>query len=299
MGGGVGPEPGGERHLHTVRSRGAQLVQRHVDACGVDLRAARTLEPRCTGELADHRDDVARRRPERQRSVLVLQQHHAVGRHLPGQFVVCVDVDHGRGPRLHRGAVDQLEYPVHREIQDGLLELAGPHGGYDGSIADAEVGRHLQVQPRGERGHPVVHRAPVRDHQPVEAPFVAQYRAEQPPALCGIGTVDLVVSAHHRPRVRPGDHALEAGQIDLPERALVHLRTHRQPVRLLVVHREMLDRSAYALALDPLDQRGAEGPGQQRVLREVLEVATAQRRALDVDARAQHDGHALRPGLPA
>nr|BFE75005.1 hypothetical protein GCM10020092_083060 [Actinoplanes digitatis] len=61
----------------------------------------------------------------------------------------------------------------------------------------------------------------------------------------------------------------------------------------------MLDRRADALALQPVDQRGAELAGQQGVLREVLEVAPAQRRALHVDAGPEQHGDPVGPAFAA
>ena len=55
----------------------------------------------------------------------------------------------------------------------------------------------------------------------------------------------------------------------------------------------MLDAGANVLRLDPLDHGGREPAGQIRVLGEVLEVAPAQRRALDVDSWTQHHGNIL------
>ena len=72
------------------------------------------------------------------------------------------------------GAVDQLEHPGHRGVEDVLVQLARAYGGDDRGVADAEVGRHLQVQPGGKGGDSVVHRAPVGDDQAVEAPLVPQ-----------------------------------------------------------------------------------------------------------------------------
>jgi hypothetical protein len=72
-----------------------------------------------------------------------------------------------------------------------------------------------------------------------------------------------------------------------------------QAVGLLVVGRVVLDRRADALALQALDERRAEHAGNERVLREVLEVAPAERRALDVDARAEDHVDALRARLLA
>ena len=56
--------------------------------------------------------------------------------------------------------------PSHGPVDDGLVEFAGPNGGDDRRVADSEVRRHLQVQPGGKGGNPVVHRSPVRHHEP-------------------------------------------------------------------------------------------------------------------------------------
>ena len=81
------------------------------------------------------------------------------------------------------GAVDQLEHPAHGGVEDVLIKLARADGGEDRSVADAEVGWHLQVQAGGKGSHPVVHRAPVGDDQAVEAPLVPQDGGKQPGVL--------------------------------------------------------------------------------------------------------------------
>ena len=48
---------------------------------------------------------------------------------------------------------------------------------------------------------PVVNRAPVGDDQALEAELLAQHGGEQPGVLGGGQPVDLVVGAHHRPRL--------------------------------------------------------------------------------------------------
>ena len=55
----VDAEAGGERDLHAVGHRGAQLVEGDVDPGRVHLRAAGALVARRAGELADHRDGLA------------------------------------------------------------------------------------------------------------------------------------------------------------------------------------------------------------------------------------------------
>ena len=120
-------------------------------------------------------------------------------------------------PASGRGrAVEQRE-----QARDGLVEHRFfEYGRLDGidqaRRAGAARGRHLQVEPGGDRGDRVVDRAPVRHHEAVEAPFLAQHPGEQPTVLGGVDAVDLVVGGHHRPRGGGGDDVLEAGQVDLP-----------------------------------------------------------------------------------
>ena len=250
-----------------------------VDAGRVDLRAAGALVARGAGELADHRDRVAGGRLQRQERVVVLEQHRALGGDGAGERVVGVLVEVGAGcrsgARSRSWSTRATAWSSRR-----LVELAGAHRGDDRGVADAEVGRHLEVEPGGDRRDAVVDRAPVGHHEPVEAPLVAQHLGEQPVVLRRVGAVDLVVGAHHRPRPRLLDDALEAGQVDLAQRALVDVGRDAQPVGLLVVGRVVLDRRADALALQALDERRAEHAGDERVLGEVLEVAPAQRERL-------------------
>ena len=96
----------------------------------------------------------------------------------------------------------------------------------------------------------------------------------------GVHAVDPVVGAHDRPRVGGPDDPLEPAQVDLPQRPLVDVGAHPQAVGLLVVRGEVLQRRADALALQAADQRRTEHAADQRVLRQVLEVAATQRRAL-------------------
>src|SRR5450756_2703003 len=61
----------------------------------------------------------------------------------------------------------------------------------------------------------------------------------------------------------------------------------------------MLEGRADALRLHPGDQGCGELAGEGRVLGEVLEVAPAQRRPLDVHARTEEHGDLVRAGLAA
>jgi len=92
---------------------------------------------------------------------------------------------------------------------------------------------------------------------------------------CEACTVKPVVGTHHGPRPGIGDDALERGEVDLAQCPLVDVGADPQPIGLLIVGGIVLDRRTDAPALQTLDMGGAEDARQQRVLREVLEVASA------------------------
>lgn len=99
--------------------------------------------------------------------------------------------------------------------------------------------------------------------------------------------VDLVVRRHDSPRRRFLDRSLKRQEVYFPERLRVHLGVDGHAVGLLVVAHVVLERRADPFALHPLDPGGRHLPRQDRILREVLEVATAQRAPLEVGPRAQ------------
>jgi hypothetical protein len=91
----------------------------------------------------------------------------------------------------------------------------------------------------------------------------------------------------------------EAGQVDLPERALVGLGTDLHAAGFLVVGRKVLHRGTHAPALYAPDQGGTQLAADDRVLGEVLEVAPAQRGSLDVDTGTEENRDAGRPAFRA
>ena len=62
---------------------------------------------------------------------------------------------------------------------------------------------------------------------------------------------------------------------------------------LLAVGGKMLYAHADLVALDALDQTGGQFGRQVGVLAEILEIAAAEGRTLDVDRRTEIDGHLL------
>ena len=281
------------RELDRLRTRADRSRAAVSTRVGVDLRAARTLDPRGARELADHRDRLVGRRAAAAAPIgrSFLQQHHRLSCRLARERVVRRRVVEPAAVRaVTRRLAERATRATAARRRRRASRHARPSAANDDPRRHACLGlraRHLEVEAGGDRGHARIHRSPVRDHGTLEAPLVAQHLGEQPVVLRGGDAVDPVVRAHHGPRLLAPHDPLEGGKVDLAQRALVDLGAHRHPVGLLVVRGEVLEGRADPGRLQAAHPRGAELAGQQRVLGEVLEVATAQRRALDVDARAE------------
>ena len=97
--------------------------------------------------------------------------------------------------------------------------------------------------------------------------------------------------------MRLADSRLEGREVDLAQGALVHFRADAEALELLLVGEVMLDAGADALTLQPGDVGDGHARGQVGVFGEALEVAAAQRRAVDVDGGAEQHLRALGFGL--
>ena len=117
--------------------------------------------------------------------------------------------------------------------------------------------------------------------------------------LRAVRAVQAIVRRHDRPGPRIAHDALERSEVDFAERALVDSGIRDEPGVLLVVRREMLHARGDAARLDAADHRRPHDAGKQRILAEVLEIPSAQRAALDVDARTEHNADTLLAGLLA
>ena len=144
---------------------------------------------------------------------------------------------------------------------------------------------------------------PVGHDQAVVAPLALDDLVVDVVLLGGRDPVDVVVGRHHRPRVGLVDRDLERQQVELAQGGLVDHAVHGVPLGLGLVGDEVLQAGADAAALQPADVRRGELAGQQRVLGVRLEEPAAQRRAVQVDGRAEHDvdllGHRLLGEQPA
>ena len=180
-----------------------------------------------------------------------------------------------------------------------LVKLPRPGGRHDLARPVQAGAGHLQRASRPGRVDRAVRAAPVGHDHPVEAPFGAQDLGEQVRVLVGVGAVDAVVGAHERARRRLAHHDFEGRQVDLPHGPLIDNRVRGHAPQLLGVDGEVLGAGRDPLRLDAPHHARGHAPRQQGVLRVVLEVAPAQRGALDVQARAQQHVHAQRPRLAA
>ena len=107
-------------------------------------------------------------------------------------------------------------------VDVGRVQFPGLDGRDDLAGARQTGGGHLKAA-AGARGlDGTVRTTPVRDDHAVETPLGAQDVGQQMLVLVRVGAVDEVVGAHDRPRLGLSTDDLEAGQVDLTHRALVH-----------------------------------------------------------------------------
>ena len=107
--------------------------------------------------------------------------------------------------------------------------------------------------------------------------------------VTAVYAVYFIVGAHHCPGLSFLHGDFKGGQVDLPQRPLVDLAVRGEALVLLTVAGEVLQACADPVFLHPPDVACAEPAGQVRILREVLETASAQRIPPDADAGAQHE----------
>ncbi len=93
--------------------------------------------------------------------------------------------------------------------------------------------------------------------------------------------------------------ASKAGQIDFAHGALVHVRAGIVAIELLIVERVVLDGGDDALGLHAFNERNHHCGVQVRILGQVLEVATGDRRARDVDAGTEEEVDVAGAGVAA
>ena len=149
------------------------------------------------------------------------------------------------------------------------------------------LARHLEMKTRPDALDPVDHGIPVRNDDAFEAPFFLELLGQHHRRLRAVDALHPVVARHDRPRLRLLDGDLERCHVDLVQSSVIDVRVHVHALRLDVVCHEVLHRRTHSLALHTVDVSSCKLTRQQGVLAEILEVATAQRRPLDVHSRSQ------------
>ncbi len=264
-----------------------QFLQRHVHLCGIDVRAAATLEVRFPGRSPDHRH--ATHVLQRQQAV-VLEQHHPLAGNAAHERVMRCRIER-RPLRRLRCFEDDAQNPPHRFIQHGLIQRAALHRLHHRLYPPRARAGHFEIEAAFQSRDTIVHRAPIGDDEAFQAPFLLEDFGEQMRLFRAIDAIDAVVGAHHRPGLRFLDRDLERGKVDLAEGALIHLSVDGHALIFLIVGRVVLERRPHSPALDAVDEAGRHFARQVGILREILEVAPAQRRALHVHAGAENDVH--------
>ena len=196
-------------------------------------------------------------------------------------------LDRGRGARP-LGATGECgdAAGAARDVDDA--EPALVHGGVHERLGAGSAG-HLEVHARRDARDAVCLGAPVAHDEALEAPLRAQDRREQLARVGRVLAVHEVVRGHDGSGGGLLHGALEAAQVQLAQGALVDDRVDDEPPVLLVVDGEVLEARPDARALDAARRGGGERARQQGVLARVLEVAAAQRVALEVEARPEND----------
>ena len=291
-------EAGGVTHKGDAAVVGFDAVQQSIYLERIDGAGACALIAGRLGKVAD--DGQLFARLQGQDAVLVLEQDDALGGGAAGQCVVGSRVK-GAGGFLHCrvGGEHQLQQLVEAGVEVGLGDFAVLHGLHQLPDGVAAGAGHLEGGAVLHAEGVVVGAAPVGDDRPVEAPILPQDVLQKMGVLVGVGAVDEVVGGHDG--LGPGllDHDLEAGQVQLPQGALVHHRVGGHPAQLLTVDREVLGTGRDAFFLDAPHIGRSHFARKDGVLRKILEVTAAEGAALDVQAGAEEDSHFLCGGFLA
>ena len=106
-------------------------------------------------------------------------------------------------------------------IQYCFVQLTRTHRCHNLLIVAVIGAGHLQFQAGFDRLHAFIHGTPIRHDQPLVAPFFLEDFGHQVGVIAGIGAVDAVIGAHHRPGLRFPDRNLKAGQVNFTQGTLI------------------------------------------------------------------------------
>ena len=299
----------------------ADAVDDVVQLGRVDDGRAGALVARVLGEVADHADLFIL--GERKCVVFVFQKHHARFGALFSKEMVLLFIELLR--RSLDGLVraqDEVEQAVEQFVDDIFVQLAVLDALFDRLILSGifldvlgdgialgeslfhvvravTAAGHFQLVAGDGALHAVIAARPVGDGDAVVPPFAAEDVLHQVHILVGVGAVELVVRGHDGLRLALIDGDLKPGQVNFAQRALVDDGIDDHAALLLVIAREVLDAGRDPLLLNTAHIGRRHFAGEVRIFREILEVTSAQRVALDIHAGAEQDVDVHRRGFLA
>ena len=286
----AGLGPAGVDDLDAVAQRFGQRLQRADQAVRRDLGRAPAHDAGHRGPGPDDGDPVERLTIQGQDAV-VRHQHRRLGRRPPqqGQVVGGLRLRPVRRFWLVEDteAVQRPELAAQRSVQVGRVDPTVGHRLHQRRAERPSRPRHLEVQPRAERGHRVDHGEPVGHDQALEPPFVTEEVDEQGGLLGEPPAVQPVVGRHDPEGAALLHRQLEGQQVELAEGALVDHRADRPALELGVVAHEVLHRGEHAVGLDAPHVARGQPPREQWILRVALEVAPGEGVTVEVDRRGE------------
>ena len=233
-------------------------------------------------------------RSQRQHRRAVRQHRHALRGQSRQLLAALGAVGRGQvGGVVALGAEDadplgQPQQPPQVLVHDLLGHLPGANGVHQRLAPGTVRTGHDQVEAAVRSGRGGLGGEPVGHDQPVPAPLALDHLVDHVVLLGRRDAVHVVVRRHDRPGLRIGDGDLEREQVELPQRRLVDDAVDRVAVGLGLVGDQVLEAGADAERLQPAHVGGGQLAGEQRVLAEGLEEPAAERRAVQVDRRAEH-----------
>ena len=216
----------------------------------LDARALAARGLQVLHVFADQGDGLDFRGIERQLVLVVLEQHHALLGDVPRNRLVFRRVDRAglaAGVEHVRGE-HHVEIAAHLVVQQRHWVGAAGHAvakrlaEVKGVVVKVGAGAraHFEVEAVGRAAVRGVRRAPVRHDKALETPVLFQDLVEQVIIFRAIRAVDFIVGRHDGERAALLDRGLEGRQVNLAQRALVHVDVDAAALGLLVVGGEVL-----------------------------------------------------------
>ena len=148
-------------------------------------------------------------------------------------------------------------------------------------------GSHLDVESAKDSLLGIGGTAPVADQRTVPSPLFLQNAIEQGIVMTAMHVLPQVVGTHDAPYLGTLHGLLEGIEVNLAESTLRYVDIDGEAVYLLIVEHEMFQTAAHPVLLGSHDIRHRHLASQIGVFTHILEGATIERCALDVDSRSQ------------